>query len=170
VSLHFLGGNHDYWVGNFITGHLGFRLHHDEILLSAQGRRLVCAHGDLVIPRDYGYKILKTVLRNRLVIGAARWIHPDIMDAIARGVAVGSRRISHASQKKRASQMADVAHGSFFDRGNDIYIMGHVHSPTHDVRDGREFMIVGDWVENFTYGRLKDGELALGRFTDEPTN
>ena len=167
ISLHFLGGNHDYWVGDFLTGHLAMTVHRNEILLSAQGRKLVCVHGDLVIPRDYGYKILKSVLRNRLVIGAARWIHPDIMDSIARGVAVGSRNMSSPSQKKRAAQMADEAFKSFFSRGNDIFIMGHVHAPVHDIRDERDFMIVGDWVENFTYGRLKDGKLTLGRFTDD---
>jgi UDP-2,3-diacylglucosamine hydrolase len=169
VALHFLGGNHDFWVGDFVTCQLGFRLHHNEILLATQGRRLVCAHGDLVMPRDYGYKILKFFLRNRLVIGAARWIHPDLMDALARGVAVGSRKLSHASQKKRASRLADLAHDRFFSRGNDIFIMGHVHSATHDVRDGREFMILGDWVDHFTYGRLKDGRLSLERFTDGTT-
>jgi hypothetical protein len=31
-------------------------------------------------------------------------------------------------------------------------------------------MIVGDWVENFTYGRLKNGELTQGKFTDDMTD
>jgi len=169
ISLHFLGGNHDYWTGDFLTNNLDITMHYDEILFAAQGRKLVCVHGDLIIPRDYGYKFLKTIIRNRFVIGAAKWIHPDIMDSIARGVSVGSRKMSSASQKKRAASMADEAHTGFFSRGNDIFIMGHVHSPVHDVRDGREFMIVGDWVANFTYGRLKNGELTQGKFTDDMT-
>ncbi|MGD8413527.1 MAG: UDP-2,3-diacylglucosamine diphosphatase [Candidatus Latescibacterota bacterium] len=167
VKLHFIGGNHDYWVGDFITGDLGIRLHENEVLIAAQGRKVVCAHGDLVMPRDTGYKILKTVIRNRAVIAVSRWIHPDIMDAIARGVATGSRTISKAPQDVRAHEMADVAHRDFFSRDNDIFVMGHVHYPLLDVRDGREFLLVGDWIENFTYGKLCDGKLSLIRFTDE---
>jgi UDP-2,3-diacylglucosamine hydrolase len=169
VSIHFIGGNHDYWVGDFITDELGISVHEDELLIASQGRRIVCAHGDLIMPRDTGYKVLKTIIRNRLVIGVSRWIHPDIMDAIARGVATGSRRVSKAPQKERAYQMAELAHREFFERGNDIFVMGHVHHALHDVRDGHEFLLVGDWIESFTYGKLRDGQMSLERFTVEST-
>lgn len=167
VAMHFLGGNHDYWVGDFVTGELGMTVHGDEILVASQGRRVVCAHGDLVMPGDTGYKLLRLVIRNRLVIGASRWIHPDVMDAIARGVATGSRRLSKAPQEANAHRVAERAHREFFTRGNDAFVMGHVHYPMLDSRDGRDFMLVGDWIENFTYGRLAGGELTLHRFRDE---
>ncbi len=162
-----MGGNHDYWVGDFVTDDLGMHVHQKEILVSCQGRKIVCAHGDLVMPRDTSYKILKAIIRNRVVIGAAKWIHPDIMDAIAQGVSAGSRRISKAAQQKRAAQMADLAHREFFSRGNDVFIMGHVHFPLLDTRDGHEFLLLGDWIQNFTYGRLFEGRLSLEQFTDE---
>lgn len=167
ITLHYLGGNHDYWVGDFLADDLGMHVHQKEILVSCQGRKIVCAHGDLVMPRDTSYKILKTIIRNRVVIGAAKWIHPDIMDAIAQGVSAGSRRISTASQQKQAAQMADLAHREFFSRGNDVFIMGHVHFPLLDTRDGHEFLLLGDWIQNFTYGRLFEGRLSLQQFTDE---
>jgi UDP-2,3-diacylglucosamine hydrolase len=173
VSVHFIGGNHDYWVGNFMSDELGITIHQGEMLASSQGRRIVCAHGDLIMPRDIGYKILKTIIRNRFVIAVSRCVHPDIMDAIARGVAAGSRTISKAPQRERAGQMADLAHRKFFERGNDIFVMGHVHFPLLDARgerDRREFLLVGDWIENFTYGKLHDGKLSLERFTDEETS
>lgn len=161
VDIHFLGGNHDHWVGDFFSRDLGIVLHRDEIRIQAQGRRLILAHGDLVMPRDYGYKVLKSVLRNRAVIGASRWIHPDILDAIARGVAHGSRQYFSIPQEKRAHAVEAHAWAHFFTRGNDAFVMGHVHYPMHVTRDGREFMIVGDWLEHFTYGRLTSGRLRL---------
>ena len=161
VEIHFLGGNHDFWVGRFAEEELGLRVHRDEILVSAQGRRLVCAHGDLVMPRDYGYKILKTFLRNRFVIGAARWIHPDLFDGIATGVSHGSRKWKQEVQEERAGMMAEHAHRHFFARGNDAFIMGHVHYPLLDQREGRDFVIVGDWINDFTYAKLAGGTLTL---------
>jgi UDP-2,3-diacylglucosamine hydrolase len=167
IALHFLGGNHDYWVGDFITRDLAITVHDKEILFAAQGRRVICAHGDLIMPGDIGYKILKSIIRNRVVVGISRWIHPDIMDAIARGVAGGSRYINKTPQEPRARQVAEFGHREFFSRGNDAFIMGHVHHPLHDSRDGRDFLLVGDWISSFTYGRLNGGKLTLERFRDE---
>jgi UDP-2,3-diacylglucosamine hydrolase len=161
VAVHFIGGNHDYWVGDFFTGELGVTVHERDIFIEAQGRRILVAHGDLVMPRDYGYKLLKGVIRNRAVIAATRCLHPDVLDAIAGGVAHGSRRYFNVPQEKRAR--AVMAHGweHFFTRGNDAFVMGHVHYPLHETRDGREFVIVGDWIEHFTYARLTSGRLRL---------
>lgn len=164
VSLHYLGGNHDYWVGDFFSKDLGMTIHQGEFLLTSQGRKIVCAHGDLVMPRDAGYKILKTIIRNRFVIGASKWIHPDIMDAIARGVATSSRRLSKTPQENRAKRIADLAHRRFFSRGNDAFVMGHVHYPLHDARDGRDFVLLGDWIQNFTYAMLCGSVLSLEQF------
>jgi UDP-2,3-diacylglucosamine hydrolase len=161
VKIHFLGGNHDFWVGRFAEEELGLEVHRDEILVSSQGRRIVCAHGDLVMPRDWGYKALKTVLRNRAVIAAARWIHPDLFDSIATGVSHGSRRIKSGIQEDRATMMAEHAHRHFFTRGNDAFVMGHIHYPLVDSRDGRDFVILGDWITDFTYAVLRDGKLSL---------
>lgn len=170
VDVHFVGGNHDYWVGDFAARDLGMTIHTDEVAIAAQGRKIVCAHGDLIIPRDIGYKILKTVIRNRVVIGVSKWIHPDIMDAIAACVSTGSRKIKKSSQERRARWLADIAPDKFFHRGNDVFVMGHVHCPIHQTKQGREFLIVGDWVTNFTYGRLCGGKLSLEKFTDSLTD
>lgn len=161
VATHFLGGNHDHWVGEFFTSDLGVVVHRDDIFVEAQGRRLVLAHGDLVMPRDYGYKVLKSVIRNPAVVAASRWIHPDLLEAIAGGVAHGSREYFSVPQERRAHAVLEHAWDHFYRRGNDAFVMGHVHHPVHETRGGREFMIVGDWLEHFTYGRLSSGRLRL---------
>jgi UDP-2,3-diacylglucosamine hydrolase len=161
VETHFLGGNHDYWVGEFFSRELGVTVHRKEIRVEAQGRRLVLAHGDLVMPRDYGYKALKSVIRNPLVVGASRWIHPDLLDAIAGGVAHGSRTLFNAPQERRARAVTAHAWSHFFLRGNDAFVMAHVHYPLHETQNDKEFMIVGDWLEHYTYGRMTNGRLRI---------
>jgi UDP-2,3-diacylglucosamine hydrolase len=164
VDMRFLGGNHDYWVGDFFERELGVRVHRKEIRVEAQGRKLVLAHGDLVMPKDYGYKVLKSVIRNPVVIEVSRWIHPDLLDAIAGGVAHGSRALFHIAQEKRARAVAAHAWDHFFARGNDGFVMGHVHFPMHETREGKEFVIVGDWIEHFTFVRMTDGRLRIETF------
>lgn len=165
VRLHFIGGNHDYWVGGFVSEELGIRVHEEEFAFEAQGHRIVCAHGDLIMPRDTGYKILKSILRNRAVIAVSRWLHPDLMDAIAGSVSKGSRELRNVHQKRRADAATEHAYRTFFDRGNDIFLMGHVHYPVHEVREGRHFVIVGDWISNFTYARMTGGNVSLETFS-----
>jgi UDP-2,3-diacylglucosamine hydrolase len=164
VDMHFVGGNHDYWVGDFFARELGIRVHQREICIEAQGRKLVFAHGDLVMPRDYGYKALKSVLRNPGVIAVSRWIHPDLLDTIAGGVAQGSRALFHIEQEKRARAVAAHAWAHFFNRGNDAFVMGHVHFPMHETREGKEFLIVGDWIEHYTFVRMTGGRLRIESF------
>jgi UDP-2,3-diacylglucosamine hydrolase len=161
IPVHFLGGNHDHWVGKFFTGDLGMVVHEKEILIEAQGRRILLAHGDLVMPGDYGYKLLKNVIRNNFVIGLARLIHPDVLDAIATGVSHGSRKYLTIPQEKRARAVMAHAWDHFYQKGNDAFVMGHVHYPMHETRDGREFVILGDWMEHYTYARLTNGRLRL---------
>jgi len=164
VDTHFLGGNHDYWVGDFFTRELGVRVHQKEIRIEAQGRKVVLAHGDLVMPRDYGYKVLKSVIRNPAVIAVSRWIHPDLLDALAGGVAHGSRALFNVAQEKRARAVADHAWDHFYERGNDAFVMGHVHFPMHETRSGKEFLIVGDWIEDYTFVRMTNGRLRIESF------
>jgi len=161
IPVHFLGGNHDYWVGEVFARELGVVIHERDILIEAQGRRVLLAHGDLVMPRDYGYKLLKGIIRNRLVIGLARTIHPDLLDAVAGGVSHGSRKYLTVPQEQRARDVMAYAWDHFFERGNDAFVMGHVHYPLHETKNGREFMILGDWMEHYTYARLSNGRLRL---------
>lgn len=165
VRMHFLGGNHDYWVGDFFPRELGVEIHFDEILIESQGRRIVCAHGDLVMPGDIGYKILKNFIRNRFIISASRWLHPDLMDAIATRVSKGSRSLLFGVRENRAREVFEHGKKQFFSRGNDGFIMGHVHRPLHEIDDGNDFIILGDWIDQFEYAKLSDGKLALEKFT-----
>ena len=77
-----------------------------------------------------------------------------------------SKRRSKAIQAEVAKTLADRAASHYFDHGNDIFVMGHVHHPIHRIHDGKEFMIVGDWVDHFTYGKLQGGKLSLEKAKD----
>ncbi|MFQ5512686.1 MAG: UDP-2,3-diacylglucosamine diphosphatase [Candidatus Krumholzibacteriia bacterium] len=161
VAIHFLGGNHDYWVGTFLSEEIGIVLHGgDDIFLESQGRRICCSHGDLVQPDDGNYRTIRAIIRNRHVVKVARLLHPDLMKAIATRVSNGSRKREH-DLCATATRLGEMAPREFFSKGNDVFIIGHVHYPFHRVYDGKDFMIVGDWIQGCTYGKLEDGKLSL---------
>lgn len=165
VNIHLLGGNHDAWYTDFFRDELGLTVHGDRILVEAQGRRICCEHGDLCLPGDQGYKRLRAVIRNPGVIKASRIVHPDWMDKLAERVSYESKMRSRTVQEELANQLAERANAFFFGRGNDAFIMGHIHFPLHRIQDGKDFMILGDWIEHCTYGKLQGGQLSLEKAT-----
>ena len=54
--------------------------------------------------------------------------------------------------------------------GDDAVLIGHIHDPIHlqDARE-RDFLILGDWLENFTYVRLQGGTFSLERYLPDAT-
>jgi len=166
VAVHLMGGNHDAWFGDFFREELGLQLHGDRVLFEAQNRKVCCEHGDMCLPGDQGYKRLRAVIRNPAVVKLSKAVHPDLMDAVAAAVSSESKRRSKAIQAEIAKNLADRAPRAYFTAGNDVFVMGHVHFPIHRIHDGRDFMIVGDWVDHFTFGKLQGGRLTLEKARD----
>ncbi len=47
----------------------------------------------------------------------------------------------------------------------DYFIFGHRHLPIHEkVGHKSEMIILGDWINYFTYGELEDGKMSLKYF------
>ncbi len=166
IDVHFIGGNHDSWTGGFMEDTLDIEIHKEKVLFESQGRKILAVHGDLVIPGDWGYKALKSVIRNPAVVSAARLVHPDLLSAIAGGVSKGSKKIMHKMQAPLAERLAAYAKHAFFEAGNDLFVMGHVHHPTICSSEGRDFVILGDWIEHFSYAVLQNGKLELKTVID----
>jgi UDP-2,3-diacylglucosamine hydrolase len=165
AEVHFLGGNHDYWFGTFLREEIGLVPHGDDIFVRCQGRRIWCTHGDLFLTGDESYRVIRSIIRNRVVIGAAKIIHPDLMDAIACRVSHESKRRNRRSVEDAARELANRPATAFFSRGNDMIVMGHIHYPLHEVKNGKDLVIVGDWITQFTYARLENGKVSLETFT-----
>ena len=122
------------------------------------------AHGDGLGPGDGGYKLLKAVLRNRLAIAGYRAVHPDLGLPLGYAVSAMSRKHTTAREVLLPKIIRDIALPRV--RGPvDGMVMGHVHEPVHYRWEQRDFLIIGDWIENFTHVRLVDGEFQLMRRT-----
>jgi len=173
IPVSYLAGNHDYWVGSFLENELGLTVHDDPIERTIQGRRVFLAHGDGLGKGDLGYRIMKVILRNRVCIALYRALHPDIGIPFAYRVSALSRKHTSAREVLVPKLYRDIAL-PHFEEGYDAVIMGHVHEPTHITVKGspeREFVIIGDWLDNFTYAEMENGRFRLMKWNPdgEPT-
>ncbi len=158
------GGNHDYWIGDFISGAVGMEILGTETTHSIQGRTITMTHGDLLLPGDHGYKLLKTMIRSRAVISLARMVPPDLLYAFAGRFSKASKSITHKKTESYAESVSSIARERFFNNGNDVFIMGHIHLPMIRSYDDKSLIILGDWVEHSSYLRLEDGNFYLESF------
>ena len=164
TEISYLGGNHDFWCGTYLKREIGLNVFQHPIIVSHQGRSLYLAHGDGIGPGDTGYRILKAILRHPLSIALYRTIHPDVGIPFAYKVSKTSRLHAHQRQNVINRISKHLTEPQFED-GQNAVVIGHIHEPIHlTYPGGNDFLIVGDWLENFTYGSLEDGKLAIRRY------
>lgn len=168
VPMTFLAGNHDFWCLEFLSREFGIACHADEIEREHQGRRIWMAHGDGLVKQDWGYRVLKKILRNPLCIAAYRWIHPDLGVPLAHGSSSTSRHYTEARNLPVEAYVEEVVR-PVWARGFDAVLMGHIHLPTHRVEDGKEFFFLGDWITQFRYLTLENGVFTHRTWTEPPS-
>jgi UDP-2,3-diacylglucosamine hydrolase len=162
----YLGGNHDFWCGSYLSREVGLVVHQRPLSITRQGRRIFLAHGDGLGPGDHGYRLLKAILRSPLAIALYRTIHPDLGIPLAYRVSKASRQHTKALRVILRDLSRHVA-GPRFAKGYDAVVTGHIHDPQHLRGPGeRDFLIIGDWLVNFTYVRLEGGQFVLERFRE----
>lgn len=160
-----MGGNHDWWGGDFLSGEIGVRFLQEPTILDLGGVRTLLAHGDGLGSGDLGYRVMKSVLRGSLTRWGFRWLHPDVGAWIARRVSKTGIRPGRPEreQKARVSFLEEWAVGRLAEDSTlALVVLGHTHSPAlKAVEPGRFYMNLGDWISRKTYGVLTPGALPV---------
>jgi UDP-2,3-diacylglucosamine hydrolase len=160
IAVHYLVGNHDFWIRDYFRDELGMKTYRDAFSLTAYGKKVYLHHGDGVSNNDTGYKILKTILRNPFSIWLYSWLHPDLGVLLA---ATSSKKSRHyTSQKDYGEEDGMVAFArKKIDEGFDIVIMGHRHHPIMKDLGGGIYVNLGDWITHCSYAELSDRGITL---------
>lgn len=166
IPVLWIGGNHDGWGGDILRSDAGvdFQLGAWQGVLA--GWRARFEHGDGLRPvEDKRYRALRVVLRNRVAIGAFRWLHPDLGARLALGSSHASRtyKAKDNGEGLRAVGVAALA----ADPTLDLLVYGHSHvaalerTPTRNV-----YANPGTWLDDTTYLRVASDEIALCRWAE----
>lgn len=158
--IHYLAGNHDFWMGDFFRNEIGLDLHLKPYEITLDGKRVFLHHGDGLAQRDLGYRLIRPVLRNKWNIKLYRWLHPDLGVPLARGSSRSSRAYTSGKDFGEVNGMVQFAEQKI-NEGIDIVIMGHQHQPEVRRIGGGFYVNLGDWITFNTYGVLKNGLIEL---------
>lgn len=164
ADVHFIGGNHDFWLNQTFTHDMGIAVHRDSMTLQRDGKRYLITHGDGLAGKDRGYRLLKRILRNPLNIRFFRLLHPDW------GIALADLA-SNISRKHQPFHDDDTDYIAYAEKklasGLDGVIMGHTHRPLLHRSPNGIYLNLGDLIDNKTFGMLKNGTLSLETWPDD---
>jgi UDP-2,3-diacylglucosamine hydrolase len=162
IPVHFLAGNHDFWLGDFFSREIGMVVHPEPFELVIDGKRVFVHHGDGLADNDLGYRIIKPMLRSRFNIRLYRWLHPDLGVPLARGSSRTSRSYTSGKDFGEESGMLRFAERRIRE-GSDYVVMGHRHVPALTPVGGGVYVNLGDWITHKTYGVFRNGTMELLR-------
>ena len=160
IKLHYLIGNHDFMHRNFFKDEIGAIMYEKPISISLDGKKFFIGHGDGMVKNDLGYKILKSVLRNKGVQEFYSWIHPDIGVSIASSTSKTSR--DYTSQKDYGEEdgLFEAARIKI-DEGYDYVLLGHLHRRCYLSYKNGVYVNLGSWLDEPCYGIFKDNKFEI---------
>ena len=165
ITIHYFGGNHDYWLGSFISNELGAKVYHDEASIDFGGKTFFFNHGDGLDEDDVNYRRLKAVIRHPIFIWSFKWLtHPNITHWLALWLSKRSRKKYRTETsvdllnlvRKNYSWAEDI-----LVNGADFVITGHIHYPKLKIFDKKAFLTIGDFINYFSYGYFDGVNLSL---------
>jgi len=167
VELHFVLGNHDYWVQEFMTQEIMDYVHYNDVVLDCNGKKFHITHGDGLLSWDHGYRLLKKLIRSPFFIWLYRWLHPTIAYKIANGISRSGRHYSHSENFNEdvRNEIQDVAKKQF-ENGIDFMVCGHYHlGEMFDINE-RKLAILGDWFHRPSYAVYDGTDFKLHQWED----
>jgi UDP-2,3-diacylglucosamine hydrolase len=171
-KLVYFEGNHDFHMGSIFSERLRAEIHTGPAIESVQGKRLYLCHGDQINREDRRYRLLRFLLRTSIVAVGVRHFPPSWAEKIRKRLQKKSRA-EYAEKTARwdyRNIIRDFAR-TLQKQGCDGLVTGHFHVALCEDVPGTQFPVLslGDWMGQFTYGEMLDGELTLKRYSADLT-
>lgn len=161
IPVHFFTGNHDMWVGNYLSDECGMIIHKQPLTTIFNGKKFHLAHGEGLGTNSAGYKILLSIFRNRPLQVMYSAMHPSMGMGIGHKWSLSSRLGKGITKEYLGEDKEDLMRyaKSILKKDNiDYFIFGHRHlAMTIKTESQSEIIFLGDWIKNGSYADW-DGE------------
>lgn len=152
-KIHYIIGNHDFLHRDFFEKEIGASLYHAPIDITLNGKKFFMAHGDGMVENDFGYKILKKILRNKSLQKIYSLVHPDLGIKIASATSKTSRDYTANKNYGTIDGLFETAKAKI-DSGFDYVIFGHSHDRTLAKYKEGFYINLGSWLDQPCFGKF----------------
>jgi len=167
TEIHFLVGNHDLWIKDYLKEEVGISVHHENIIALEQGKKIYISHGDGLGDGDYFYKFLRKIFTSKICQWLFARIHPNSAIALAQFWSNKSRKANTGNDKKNSKEEILVKYCKQKQKINpvDYYVFGHQHFPLEiPISENCQYINLGDWISHFSYAILSNGKIELKKY------
>ena len=165
-DIHFVAGNHDYWIGKHFENHIT-KSYLDDTAFTINNKKFYITHGDGILSWDKSYRCLKSVLRSKLFIRLFSLIPEIIAFKIAEKISYerkDSHKIDRQKEDKIHKELESFANNKI-QEGCDYIIMGHYHHSYHKKLNNGELLLLGECdKDNYNYAVFNGNELKVKNF------
>jgi UDP-2,3-diacylglucosamine hydrolase len=165
IPVHFFTGNHDMWIGNYLSKECGITLHTSPFTTSYNGKKFYIAHGEGLGTRSTGFKILLKIFHNKPLRIMYSALHPSIGVGLGHRWSLNSRLGKGITTNFMGEDKEDLIRYSrtLLEKEKiDYFIYGHRHlAMTFTMKDGAEIVFLGDWITNSSFAEWNGNSLTL---------
>lgn len=177
VEVHFFIGNHDIWCHNYLKRECGVIMHYEPYTVEIEGKVFYMAHGDgLGDEADKKFHFLRRLFHSRFCQRAFYLLHPDWSVRLGLKWAANSRRKHDAkgepTYKGEENEPLVVFSKHYLATHPEInyFLYGHRHIELDlPLSDECRMLILGDWVEKFTFATFDGEKLIMQRYLEGET-
>jgi UDP-2,3-diacylglucosamine hydrolase len=160
IRIKYFEGNHDFFLHSFFSEQ--FEMEVDVYPKGGEerlgGKRAFIAHGDLSNPKQWTYRIFRSILKNQWTYRLIHFAGPRFSRQVAQKLSdLSYQKYHNHVQANPPPAFKAFAHQKFLE-GFDIVILGHSHFP-EEVEERREgnrclYFNVGDWMVHRSFLRF----------------
>lgn len=165
IPVHFFTGNHDMWVGNYLSDECGMIIHKDPLTTVFDGRTFHLAHGEGLGSGYRGYNILLKIFHNKPLRVLYSALHPSLGVGFGHRWSLNSRLGKGISLDFMGEEKEDLVKyaKSLTEKGKvDYFIFGHRHlAMTFKMNKGGEIVFLGDWIKHSSFAEWDGVTLVL---------
>lgn len=160
VNINYLSGNHDFAHLGYFKDSFNVILSEAPLLLTIDTKKFFIAHGDGLVKNDIGYKILKSVFRNKLLQNIYSKIHPSIGIKLASKFSQKSRHYTDGKNYGTIDGLIEFAKQKI-DEGYDFVLLGHSHQRKFEKHNDGYYINLGTWLQQPCYGLYANDEFKI---------
>ena len=164
VKITWLTGNHDIWLFDYLRTEIGMEvIDAPWVERTISGKRFIIGHGDRIGRRSVGFRFICSLFRNRLLQWLYSGIHPRWTIPFAHWWSSSSRKSRYGIEDVEAHANQVELNAATLPSA-DFVVLGHHHIVVDRAMENGRLIVLGDWIDNFTYGQFDGSNFTLKTF------
>lgn len=170
IPVHFFVGNHDMWMRGYFEQELNIPVYFEPKSFTFNNKRFYIGHGDGLGPEDHGYKLIKSIFRNKICQWLFALLHPTLGIGLANFFSKKSRKKTGSDDEVFLGEDKEwliiYSKEMLAKELYHYFVFGHRHLPLDlKLTNESRYVNLGDWIKYFSYAVFDGHQMELKKWT-----